>query len=148
MNLPKAPLPSEGLLVTHFIVVSDQARSRAFYADVLGGTVVAPENPCVIRLANSWIILNSGGGPTPDKPDVTLAPPKDRAHVSSFLNLRVANLAALYAQWKAKGADFLTEPMDNHGLEMRCYLRDPDGHLIELGEGSAKMVEMFQRHAG
>lgn len=146
MNLPKAPLPSEGLLVTHFIVVSDQARSRAFYADVLGGTVVAPENPCVIRLANSWIILNSGGGPTPDKPDVTLAPPKDPAHVSSFLNLRVANLRALYAEWKAKGADFLTEPMDNHGLEMRCYLRDPDGHLIELGEASAKMAEMFQRH--
>ena len=31
---------------------------------ILGGKVVRPKNPCYIKLENSWIILNSGGGPT------------------------------------------------------------------------------------
>src|SRR5262245_16007636 len=115
MKLPNAPVPSEGFLVTHFLTVSDQARAREFYAGVLGGKVLAPENPCIIKLANSWIILNSGGGPTPDKPGVTLEPPRDRTLVSSFLNLRVADIRACYAEWKAKGAEFITKPLDNHG---------------------------------
>ena len=75
MNLPNAPVPSEGFLVTHFLTVSDQVKSREFYAGILGGQVLSPESPCIIKLANSWIILNNGGGPTPDKPDVTLEPP-------------------------------------------------------------------------
>ena len=45
--------------------------------------------------------------------------------------------------WKAKGADFITEPLDNHGWEMRCYIRDPDGYIIEVGQSSPKMIEMF-----
>ena len=147
MDLPTAPVPSEGFLVTHFLTVSDQARSRRFYADILGGQVLAPENPCIIKLANSWIILNSGGGPTPDKPDVTLEPPRDPTRVSSFLNLRVANVEACYAEWKAKGAEFITRPLDNHGWETRCYMRDPDGYIIEVGEPSQKMVELFQTNA-
>jgi lactoylglutathione lyase len=28
---------------------------------------------------------------------------------------------------------FLTPPKD-HGREIRCYMRDPDGHLIEVGQ--------------
>jgi len=134
MKLPNAPVPSEGFLVTHFLTVSDQARAREFYAGVLGGKVLAPENPCIIKLANSWIILNSGGGPTPDKPDVTLEPPRDPTRVSSFLNLRVADIRARYDEWRAKGAEFITEPLDNHGRETRCYMRDPDGYIIEVGE--------------
>jgi catechol 2,3-dioxygenase-like lactoylglutathione lyase family enzyme len=126
--------------------VSDQARAREFYARVLGGKVLAPENPCIIRLANSWIILNSGGGPTPDKPDVTLEPPRDRTRVSSFLNLRVADIRARYTEWKAKGAEFITEPLDNHGWETRCYMRDPDGYIIEVGEPSQKMIELLRRY--
>lgn len=90
MNLPDAPVPSEGFFVTHFLTVSDQARSRAFYSGVLGRKVLTPENPCIIKLANSWIILNNGGGPTPDKPDVTLEPPSNPTRINSFLNLRVA----------------------------------------------------------
>jgi len=134
MKLPNAPVPSEGFLVTHFLTVSDQARAREFYAGVLGGKVLAPENPCIIKLANSWIILNSGGGPTPDKPDVTLEPPRDPTRVSSFLNLRVADIRARYDEWRAKGAEFITEPLDNQGRETRCYMRDPDGYIIEVGE--------------
>jgi predicted enzyme related to lactoylglutathione lyase len=146
MELPNAPVPSEGFLVTHFLTVSDQARAREFYTGVFGGKVLAPENPCVIKLANSWIILNTGGGPTPDKPDVTLESPRDPTHVSSFLNLRVADIRARYAEWKAKGAEFITAPLDNRGWETRCYIRDPDGYIIEVGESSPKMIELFRRH--
>ena len=146
MKLPNAPVPSEGFLVTHFLTVSDQARAREFYAGVLGGKVLAPENPCIIKLANSWIILNSGGGPTPDKPDVTLEPPRDPTRVSSFLNLRVADIRARYDEWEAKGAEFITEPLDNHGWETRCYMRDPDGYIIEVGEPSQKMIELLRRY--
>jgi len=124
--------------------VEDQAKSRAFYADILGGRVVAPQNPCIIKLANSWIILNAGGGPTPDKPEVTLEPPQTSTRVNSFLNLRVANAQACYTEWKSKGAEFLTEPLDNHGWETRCYMRDPDGYIIEVGQASQKMIDLFE----
>ena len=147
MNLPNAPVPRDGFFVTHFLTVADQARSRHFYADILGGSVVAPENPCIIRLSNSWIILNGGGGPTPDKPTVTLEPPSDPNRVNSFLNLRVADAQACYEQWRAKGAEFLTAPLDNHGWETRCYMRDPDGYIIEVGQPSQQMIDLFEHHA-
>jgi len=64
---------------------------------------------------------------------VTLVPPSDQDHASSFLNIRVADIAAVYKQWSARGARFLTPPI-NRGREIRCYMRDPDGHLIEVGQ--------------
>ena len=105
-------------------------------------------NPCYIKLANSWVALNSGGGPTPDKPDVCLAPPRDLNSMSSFLNLRVADIHACYEDWSAKGAQFLTEPLDNHGHELRCYMRDPDGYLIEVGQPSQAAIDVFKKFAG
>jgi catechol 2,3-dioxygenase-like lactoylglutathione lyase family enzyme len=146
MNLPYAPIAQEGFFVTHFLTVKDQAKSREFYVRVLGGTVVKLENPCYIKLSNSWIILNSGGGPTPDKPEVFLEAPEDLNTVSSFLNLRVADIWACYSQWKAKGAPFLTEPLDNHGWELRCYMRDPDGYLIEVGQYSQQSIDHFNEY--
>ena len=101
---------------------------------ILPWVVIKPENPCYIRLANTWIILNSGGGPTPDKPEVVLETPSDLNRVNSFLNLRVADIWACYKLWGDKGARFLTEPLDNHGWEWRRYMRDPDGYLIEVGQ--------------
>ena len=89
--------------------------------------------PTIVALANSWIVLNVGGPPTDDKPTVTLEPPHDPDHVSSFLNIRVADINAVYEQWRARGAEFLTAPTDR-GVELRCYMRDPDGHLIEVGQ--------------
>ena len=77
--------------------------------------MIKQKNPCYIKLANSWIILNSGGGPTPDKPQVLLETLSDLNRVNSFLNLRVADIWACYKQWRDKGAFFLTEPLDNHG---------------------------------
>jgi len=136
------PAPREGMVLTHFLTVEDVDRSRAFYGDVLGGQVVLEGEPCIIKLANTWVILNIGGGPTEDKPDVTLAPPTDLKNVSSFMNIRVANIGAKYDEWRSKGAEFLTPPIDR-GAETRCYMRDPDGYIIEVGEatGILKMSE-------
>jgi lactoylglutathione lyase len=131
------PDPQSGFVVTHFLVVSDQDRSREFYRTVFGAKVVLERDPVIMRMANSWLILNSGGGPTDDKPTVTLAPRSDPDHASAFLNLRVADIATSYAQWSARGAEFLTEPKD-HGREIRAYIRDPDGHLIEVGQTTAR----------
>jgi catechol 2,3-dioxygenase-like lactoylglutathione lyase family enzyme len=129
------PAPNEGFLLTHFIVSDDVERSRRFYTDVLGGEVVMEGEPTIVQLANGWVIINVGGGPTDDKPAVTLEPPRDPSRVSAFLNIRVADIARIYEDWSARGADFLTEPKD-HGREIRCYLRDPDGHLIEVGQAT------------
>ena len=147
MKPPEAPIPSEGFVVTHFLTVRDQVESRKFYVGILGGKVLNRENPCVVKLANSWIILNNGGGPTPDKPDISLEPPQSRTRVNSFLNLRVADIQASYKDWKSKGAEFLTEPLDNHGWDTRCYMRDPDGYIIEVGQSSRKMVELYRSQA-
>jgi len=106
------PEPQSGFVVTHFLVVSDQDRSREFYRTVFGAKVILDRDPVIMKLANSWLILNVGGGPTDDKPTVTLTPPSDPDHTSAFLNLRVADIAAAYAYWSAKGAEFLTEPKD------------------------------------
>ena len=132
------PAPTEGLILTHFITVRDVTRSRRFYADIFGGQVVLEENPAILKVANSWIIMNPGGGPTPDKPDISLAPPEPGDPVSSFLNVRVADIATFYANATAKGAQFLTQPLDRKA-ELRCYLRDPDGYLIEVGQATGML---------
>jgi catechol 2,3-dioxygenase-like lactoylglutathione lyase family enzyme len=129
------PALTEGFLLTHFIVSRDVAKSRQFYSDVLGGETLMDGEPTIVALANSWIIINTGGGPTDDKPPVILEAPTDPDRVSAFLNIRVANIAAVHADWSARGAQFLTRPIDR-GPEIRCYLRDPDGHLIEVGQSN------------
>jgi lactoylglutathione lyase len=131
------PDPAGGFVVTHFLVVSDQDRSRDFYQSVFGAKVLVERDPVIMKIANSWLILNVGGGPTEDKPAVTLAPPADPGHTSAFLNIRVADIGKAYAEWSAKGAEFLTEPKDR-GREIRAYIRDPDGHLIEVGQTTTR----------
>ncbi len=127
------PAPAQGIVLAHFIVSDDIERSRRFYTEVLGGETVTVGEPSYVALANSWIIINSGGGPTDDKPTVTLETPRDRDRVNSFLNIRVADIEAVYQEWSARGADFLTPPIQRE-TEIRCYIRDPDGHLIEVGQ--------------
>jgi catechol 2,3-dioxygenase-like lactoylglutathione lyase family enzyme len=133
MNPEDFPAPTNGFVVTHFLVVADQDRSREFYRTVFGALVVLERDPVIVKLANSWLILNEGGGPTDDKPTVTLETPPDPDRSSAFLNLRVADIAEVYRLWSRRGAEFLTEPKD-HGREIRAYIRDPDGHLIEVGQ--------------
>jgi len=129
-EFPQLP---EGIVLAHFIVSDDIDRSRRFYTEVLGGREVFSGGPTYVQLSNSWIIINSGGGPTDDKPEVTLEVPREPNRVSSFLNIRVRDIQAVYAEWSARGAEFLTPPKQ-HQFEIRCYIRDPDGHLIEVGQ--------------
>lgn len=135
LDFASLPAPSEGFLVTLFITVRKIARSREFYSEVLGGTVVLKENPCIVKLANSWIIMNPGGPPTPDKPGITVVNYEPGDTTSIFLNLRVADINACYRRWSDRGASFLTPPIDR-GAEIRCYMRDPDGYLIEVGQST------------
>ncbi|HEY7343812.1 MAG TPA: VOC family protein [Ktedonobacterales bacterium] len=125
--------PKTGFVLTHFLTVADVARSADFYVRILGGQVLRSGEPTILQVANSWIILNVGGGPTDDKPTVTLHPPQQLDEATSFMNIRVADVHACYEDWRAKGAEFLTEPKD-HVAEIRCYMRDPDGYLIEVGQ--------------
>jgi lactoylglutathione lyase len=125
--------PDDGFIVTHFLVVSDQDRSRDYYQALFNGKVLRERDPVILEVANTWLILNEGGGPTDDKPTVTLTTPADPDRISGFLNVRVADIGWAYREWSAKGAKFLTEPKD-HGHEIRAYIRDPDGHLIEVGQ--------------
>jgi catechol 2,3-dioxygenase-like lactoylglutathione lyase family enzyme len=127
------PAPTEGIAITHFIVSRDVERSRRFYSEVLGGETVLDGQFSIVALANGWVTISVAGGPTDDKPGVTLEPPPDPRRVSSFLNIRVADIATKYEEWSARGAKFLTPPIDR-GAEIRCYMRDPDGHLIEVGQ--------------
>ena len=134
MNPEDFPAPKgDGFVLTHFLVVADQDRSREFYRSIFDGIVLFERDPVMMKVANSWLILNEGGGPTDDKPTVTLETPRDPNRTSAFLNVRVGNIQKIYDEWTAKGALFLTEPKD-HGREIRAYVRDPDGHLIEVGQ--------------
>ena len=133
MNSDDFPAPREGFVITNFLVVSDQDRSRDFYQKIFDGKVVFPRDPVIMKVANTWLILNDGGGPTDDKPTVTLTTPSDPNKTSAFMNVRVADIKKVYKDWSSKGAKFLTEPKD-HGREIRAYIRDPDGHLIEVGQ--------------
>jgi catechol 2,3-dioxygenase-like lactoylglutathione lyase family enzyme len=128
------PAPAAGIALTHFVVSRDVERSRRFYTDVLGGdAVLEGDELSIVALGNGWVTIGAAGGPTDDKPNVTLEPPSDPEHTSGFLNIRVADIGAVYEQWSARGAEFLTPPIDR-GIEIRCYMRDPDGHLIEVGQ--------------
>lgn len=133
VDVEKMPVPSDGFVLTHFVVSGDVARSVAFYSGVLGGEVVMEGEPSIVKLANSWVIINAGGGPTDDKPSVVLDTPDDPNRVSAFMNIRVADINAVYEEWSSRGAEFLTPPTDREA-EYRCYMRDPDGHLIEIGQ--------------
>ena len=133
MDRDDFPAPSEGFVLTHFLVVADQDRSREWYTKVLGAKTLNERDPVIMKVANGWVILNVGGGGTDDKPTVTLEVPQDPNRVSAFMNIRVADIRKAYEDWRAAGAEFLTEPKD-HLREIRAYMRDPDGHLIEVGQ--------------
>ncbi len=121
------------LVVTNTLIVADIQRSVAFYRDVLGATVLREGEPTYLRLGNIWLTINGGGGPTDDKPEVVASPPRDQNVLSIFLNLRVTDIKRYYDLWSSRGAKFITEPKV-HATELRCYMRDPDGYLIEVGQ--------------
>ncbi|MGO8949756.1 MAG: VOC family protein [Ktedonobacterales bacterium] len=130
--------PREGISVAHFLTVADIDRSLRFYETVFGGRALSRGDskgaPGYIQIANTWLLVNVGGGPTPDKPSVTLTVP-DPDKINGFMNIRVADIQGCYEQWKSRGAEFITPPIPKYG-ETRCYIRDPDGYIIEVGQST------------
>jgi lactoylglutathione lyase len=132
-----ADFPAPGMELTHILVVSDIARSRDWYTRVLGAELYREYGgtSVVLTFQGVWLLLVTGGEPTPDKPSVTFAPPGDPGTVSHGFTIRVPDCAAAYETLKARGAVFLTPPHD-WGWETRCFFRDPDGHLFEISQAS------------
>lgn len=130
--------PRQGISIAHFLTVADIERSARFYETVFGGRILSLGNsdgaPAYLQLANIWLIINVGGGPTPDKPTVILSVPNPD-NINSFINMRVADIQACYELWKSRGAEFITKPIPKYG-EIRCYIRDPDGYIIEVGQST------------
>jgi catechol 2,3-dioxygenase-like lactoylglutathione lyase family enzyme len=128
--------PQDGFTVAYFLTVADVDRSARFYERIFGGRILSRGDskgaPGYIQIANAWLIVNVGGGPTPEKPSVTLSIP-DPDKISSFMNIRVADIQACYELWRSRGAEFITGPKDKYG-ETLCYMRDPDGYIIEVGQ--------------
>jgi len=131
--------PLDGFTVTLFITVADIERSARYYEKVFGARVLSLGDSKGasghIQIANTWLIVNVGGGPTPDKPTTTLSVLADPDTINSFMNIRVADIQACYELWKSRGAEFITEPIPKYG-EIRCYIRDPDGYIIEVGQST------------
>lgn len=127
--------PAEGVELTHILVVGDLVRSRSFYRDVLGATVYREYGgtSAVLDFQGSWLLLVTGGGPTEDKPGVTFAPSANPGAVSHAMTIRVPDCRAAYDILKSRGAEFLTPPFEWE-TEIRCFFRDPDGHLLEISE--------------
>ena len=127
--------PTADMELTHLLVVRDIARARSFYTDVLGAELYREYGgtSAVFRFLGTWLLLVTGGGPTADKPDVVFTAPLDTASVSHEMTIRVPDCRAAYAALRARGAEFLTPPVE-YAWEVRCFFRDPDGHLLEISE--------------
>jgi catechol 2,3-dioxygenase-like lactoylglutathione lyase family enzyme len=127
--------PTDGMALTHLLVVSDLDRSRAFYRDVLGAELYREYggSSIVLRFLESWLLLVTPGGPTDDKPTVHFVPPADADRVNHEMTIRVPDCRAAYDILRQRGAQFLTPP-DESDWEVRCFFRDPDGHLLEISE--------------
>jgi predicted enzyme related to lactoylglutathione lyase len=133
--------PKEGFVLTHFLTVADIKQSAEFYLRVFGGKIIRSGEPTIIQIANSWLDLNVGGGPTDDKPTITLNTPQNLNEASNFMIIRVPDIWTSYNKWQSRGAKFITEPKD-HGLEIRCYMRDPDGYIIEVGQTTGGLKDI------
>jgi predicted enzyme related to lactoylglutathione lyase len=135
--------PKDGITVSYFLTVAYIERSARFYETVLDARILSRGDskgaPGVLQIANAWLIVNVGGGPTPDKPTITLRVPPDPNTFSSFMNIRVADIHACYGLWRSRGAEFITEPKPKYGGTRR-YIRDPDCYIIEVGQSNPSVV--------
>jgi catechol 2,3-dioxygenase-like lactoylglutathione lyase family enzyme len=127
--------PTDATDLTRLLVVSDLARSKAWYRDVLGAEIVGEYGgtSVVLRFVGAWLLLVTAGGPTADKPTVTMAPPADPDAASAELIVAVPDCRAAHTELAARGAAFLAEPVE-YGWEIRAFFRDPDGHLFEISQ--------------
>jgi catechol 2,3-dioxygenase-like lactoylglutathione lyase family enzyme len=127
--------PTDDMELTRLLVVEDTKRSRVWYEDVLGAEVIREYGSSVVlKLLGSWLLLVTGGGPTKDKPSVSFSPPADPTEASAELIFRVPDCHGAYKTLRARGADFLTPPVEWEHGEIRAFFRDPDNHLFEISE--------------
>lgn len=127
--------PTPGMELTHILVVSDFDSSVAWYRDVLGADLFREYGgtSAVFDFNGSWLLIVTGGEPTEDKPGVHMVAPNDDDHVDHSFTIRVPDCQEAYETLRERGAEFLTPPHD-WGAEIRCFFRDPDGHLFEISE--------------
>jgi catechol 2,3-dioxygenase-like lactoylglutathione lyase family enzyme len=127
--------PVDGVELTHILVVSNIEESKNFYKDILGAEVYREYGgtSCVLKFQGSWLLIVTGGAPTLDKPEVEFKIPTHPNSVSHAMTIRVPDCNSAYEILKSRGAEFLTPPYD-WGAEIRCFFRDPDGHLFEISE--------------
>ena len=126
---------------THFQTMQDVKRSAEFYLRVLGGKVIRRGEPTIIQIANSWLVLNVGGGPTDDKPTITLHTPQNQSEARYPMNICVADIWSSYNEWQSEGDEFITEPKD-HGVKIGFYMRDPDGYISEVGQTIGRLKDI------
>ena len=130
-----SPFPTPEMALTHILVVADVERSRDWYTDVLGAELYREYGgtSAVLSFNGAWLLLVTGGGPTPDKPTVSLAAPGDPDRLDHLFTIRVPDCAAAFEELRGRGAAFLAPPVSS-GAETRAFFRDPDGHLFEISE--------------
>ena len=131
--------PKDGITIAHFLTVADVERSLRFYEKVFGGRIAEQRRQqrragvpsdrehvahCQPR-GRSDARQTNGNAPRPPYPN----------QINSFMNFRVADIQACYKLWRSRGAEFITEPKPKYG-ETRCYIRDPDGYIIEVGQSN------------
>jgi catechol 2,3-dioxygenase-like lactoylglutathione lyase family enzyme len=133
--------PTDGVELRCFLVVSNYARSLAFYRDVLGARVLheLPGTLCFLSFAGSQILLSAPFGSRSDQPDVPDPLPPNEGSVISELSIRVPDCSAAYQVLRSRGASFLAPPFA-WSDETRAFFHDPDGHLLEIWE--ARKVEV------
>ena len=129
--------PTPDMALTHILVVGDVEKATTWYRDVLGAELFREYGgtSAVLSFNGAWLLLVPGGEPTPDKPDVTFAAPSEAGVVNHSFTIRVEDCRAAYGVLRDRGAQFLTPPYD-WGAEIRCFFRDPDGHLFEISQAS------------
>ncbi|MDX1636438.1 MAG: VOC family protein [Balneolaceae bacterium] len=129
--------PTEEMELTHILVVSDLARSRRFYTEILGADLYREYggDSIVFNFCGSWLLIVTGSGPTEDKPDTRFEAPQGSRTVSHAMTIRVPDCQQAYEILTYRGANFITPPYDRGG-EIRCFFTDPDGHLFEISQVS------------
>ena len=121
--------------LTHILVVSGLQRSVSWYRDVLGAKLTGEYGgtSAVFNYDGAWLLVVTPGGETADKPGTEFVPPTDPSKISHSMTIRVPDCRATYETLRSRGARFLTEPHESV-WEVRCFFRDPDGHLFEISE--------------
>ena len=119
--------PREGISIAHFLTVADIERSVRYYEKVFGARILSLGDGNGLGTFSCEYLDDSEPWRRGGK--------EEEGHINSFMNFRVADIQACYELWKSRGAKFITEPIPKYS-ETRCYIRDPDGYIIEVGKST------------